>query len=114
METGRTTYSERLRELFEFTRDSIELEHLYNPKEEALHPTLELEFDNHDDVFLIIEKIKEKGYFDDSQSAEFAIGLKMFSEVMLRNKDNPLFEDFRPAFKDFMMKLKEKKEENRK
>ena len=92
----------------------ITLEHLYNPKEEALHPTLELEFDNHDDVFLIIEKIKDKGYFDESQSAEFAIGLKMFSEVMLRNKNNPLFEDFRPAFKDFMMKLKEKKEENRK
>lgn len=35
METGRTTYSERLRELFEFTRDSIELEHLYNPILEA-------------------------------------------------------------------------------
>ncbi|RZJ59409.1 MAG: DUF3861 family protein [Flavobacterium sp.] len=89
------------------------LEHLHNPKEDTLHPTLKFEFDNHDDVFLIIEKIKEKGYFDESQSAEFAIGLKMFSEVMLRNKDNPLFEDFRPAFKDFMMKLKEKKEDDR-
>ncbi|MEN8764598.1 DUF3861 family protein, partial [Wenyingzhuangia sp.] len=40
------------------------------------------------------------------QSVEFAIGLKLFSEVMLKNKDNPLFEEFRPAFSALMKKIK--------
>ncbi|MNR45833.1 hypothetical protein D3C85_1647260 [compost metagenome] len=40
------------------------------------------------------------------QAAEFAIGLKMFSEVMLKNRENELFSEFRPAFSEFMKKLK--------
>lgn len=47
--------------------------------------------------------------FDKNTSTAFAIGLKLFSEVMLENKDHPLFEDFKPAFVQFMKKLKSKK-----
>jgi hypothetical protein len=36
------------------------------------------------------------------------LGLKLFSEVIIRNRHNPLFEDFAPSFKEFMKKLKEK------
>lgn len=36
----------------------------------------------------------------------FAVGLKLFSEVLLQNRKNPLFEDIAPAFRDFMKKLK--------
>jgi len=32
----------------------------------------------------------------------------MFSEVMVRNKDNALFEELLPEFKKFMKKLKGK------
>lgn len=42
----------------------------------------------------------------DNQAVEFAIGLKMFSEVMLKNRNHELFTDFRPAFGEFMKKLK--------
>lgn len=70
--------------------------------------SLEFEFDNHDNLFDIIGKVKEMGHFkEDGQTVEFAVGLKLFSEVMLKNKDNPLFEDFRPAFMQFMKRLKE-------
>jgi hypothetical protein len=86
---------------------SITLEHIHQPKGEALHKPVQLEFDNHDDIFSIIEKLQQKNHFkDEGQSAEFAIGLKMFGEVILRNKDNPLFEDLMPAFTAFMKKLK--------
>ncbi|KOS08146.1 hypothetical protein AM493_00800 [Flavobacterium akiainvivens] len=72
-----------------------------------LHRRVEVLFDNHDNLFNIIDVMQQKDLFNDmGQSTEFAIGLKMFSEVMLRNKDNALFTDFMPAFKDFMKKLK--------
>lgn len=85
----------------------IILEHTYNPKEDNLEKPVVIEFDNHDNIFNIVKVLKERNLFsDDSQSAEFAIGLKMFSEVMLRNRDNSLFEELQPAFKEFMKKLK--------
>jgi len=69
--------------------------------------SLNLEFDNHDDIFNIIEVIKSKKIFDNENTAnEFAIGLKLFTEVMLKNKQNPLFEELRPAIMEFMKKLK--------
>ena len=76
--------------------------------ETGLHEPLQLAFDNHDEVFSIIKRIQDKNVFQSKgQAAEFAIGLKLFSEVMLKNKSLPLFEAFRPAFGDFMKKLKE-------
>lgn len=85
----------------------VTLEHLSNPKGTDLHQPVQVIFDNHDDIFKIVEILKEKNLFNEAgESVEFAIGLKMFSEVMLRNKENPLFEDLMPAFKEFMKKLK--------
>ncbi|ALM48224.1 hypothetical protein AMR72_04505 [Flavobacterium psychrophilum] len=85
----------------------ITLEHTFSPKEEDLNPAVVLEFDNHDEIFAIITRLQEKNHFDDAdQSAQFAIGLKIFSEVMLKNKNNNLFSEFLPEFKNFMTKLK--------
>ena len=76
-------------------------------EEEPLQPPLHLEFENHDELFGIIEILKQKNPFEDeNQSAEFALGLKMFSEVMLKNRTHPLFEEFFPAMGAFMKKLK--------
>jgi hypothetical protein len=87
----------------------ITLEHTYNPKGDELQPPVSVEFDNHDNIFDIIKVLQERNLFNDAnQSSEFAIGLKMFSEVMLRNKDNALFEELLPEFKKFMQKLKGK------
>lgn len=67
------------------------------------------EFENHDNIFDIIDKIMERNIFEDKgQSLEFSLGIKLFSEVMLKNKDNPLFEELKPAFMQFMKKLKGK------
>lgn len=85
----------------------ITLEHIHSPKGDNLHTPVEVIVDNHDNIFAIIEKLKERNLFnDDNQSAKFAIGLKLFSEVMLRNKENLLFKDLLPAFNEFMQKLK--------
>lgn len=85
----------------------VTLEHSYSPAGDDLHRRVEVVFDNHDNLFNIIDTMQQKDLFNDmGQSTEFALGLKMFSEVMLRNKDNALFEDFMPAFREFMKKLK--------
>ena len=71
------------------------------------HEPLELEFTNHDDLFRIIELMQQRNPFQEpGQATEFAIGLKLFSEVMLKNRQHPLFKEFAPAFKAFMQRLK--------
>jgi hypothetical protein len=68
---------------------------------------LELDFENHDELFGIIDKIKLLDPFsNEQQSIEFAIGLKMFSEIMIKNRKHPLFEELYPAFGNFMKQLK--------
>ena len=68
---------------------------------------LEFNFENHDDLFHIFEVIKSKKVFEDENTShEFALGLKLFTEVMLKSKKHPLFEEFRPAMAEFMKKLK--------
>ena len=86
----------------------LSLEQLSVLKEEKrVDNTLELKFSNHDELFEIVEKVKSKKLFNsEEESTEFALGLKLFTEVMLRNKKHPLFEDLRPHIGDFMKKLK--------
>lgn len=86
---------------------SINLKELALKDESVAEKNLEFEFENHDNIFNIIDILKAKNLFDnDNESVEFAIGLKLFSEVMLKNRKHELFEDFFPHFSDFMKKLK--------
>ena len=43
---------------------------------------------------------------DDQDIKALVIGLKLFSEVMLKNKDSKPFKELLPHFKDFMKELK--------
>ena len=71
--------------------------------------SMEFEFQNHDNIFSIIENREGRQLFENkADDIEFIVGLKLFSEVMLRNRANPLFEELAPAFKNFMIKLKKR------
>jgi hypothetical protein len=86
----------------------IRLEELALKDGTLANKSIDFEFENHDDVFDIITKMQDKNIFGDKQQdIEFALGIKLFSEVMLRHKDHPLFEELKPAFGQFMKKLKE-------
>ncbi|MFH6993910.1 DUF3861 domain-containing protein [Flavobacterium sp. FlaQc-48] len=68
---------------------------------------LGIEFDNHDEIFSIIERIKAKNIFEnESEATQFALGLKLFSEIKLKHRKNPLFEELNEVFPLFMKKLK--------
>jgi Domain of Unknown Function with PDB structure (DUF3861) len=86
----------------------LRLEHLTPAApDQPTHAPLELDFTNHDDIFQIIDRLQKRQLFaEPGQNTEFAIGLKLFGEVMLKNREHPLFEEFRPAFSEFMKRLK--------
>lgn len=86
----------------------LTLEYLKNNKgEEMQEVPVELLFQNHDNIYKIIEILQDKKLFsDDAQSTQLAIGLKLFGDIVMRNRDHSLFEDIQPAFVEFMKKLK--------
>ncbi|GAB1101161.1 DUF3861 domain-containing protein [Shewanella algae] len=88
---------------------SISVEHLedQNGMPSNYQQALKFEVGNHDDIFAIVDKIKQRQDFDEDQAAAFAVGLKLFSEVMLKQRKNPLFDEFRPHFMQFMKQLKQ-------
>ena len=91
-------------------RYRIQIEQIEDTKGQSVsRDPLIFEVGNHDDVFSIVKLMQARQDFDQETSAAFAVGLKLFSEVMLENKEHPLLEDFRPAFVQFMKKLKSKK-----
>ena len=61
---------------------------------------LTFETGNHDEILAIVERIKGRGLFDDATATSFAVGLKLFTEVMLENRTHPLFDDLRPHLED--------------
>jgi hypothetical protein len=62
---------------------------------------------NHDDLLGIIGRMNDRKILPKHEVAEFAIGLKLFSEVMLRHRQDPLFAELKPHFANFMKHLKQ-------
>ena len=87
----------------------IRLEEVQLKDNSPAQKSIEFQFENHDDIFVIIDRMQEIDVLGDKgQSVEFALGVKLFSEVLLNHRDNPLFDELKPAFAAFMKKLKGK------
>ena len=88
-------------------RYRLTLEHLEDAKGNPVDKKpLQIDVKNHDDLFAIIEKVKTTGLFDADEATAFAIGLKLFREVMLHHRDSPIFKDLDPHFSEFMKAFK--------
>lgn len=74
--------------------------------EPAEQAPLIFEVGNHDNIFDIVTRMRQRGDFSQDSATAFGVGLKLFSEVMLENKDHPLFAEFKPHFMQFMKALK--------
>jgi len=85
----------------------ITVEHLEDPKGNPVEVApLSFQVKNHDDLNLIVQKVKEKGLFDEEDSTSLAIGLKLFREVMLKHRDSDVFAVLNPHFSEFMKDFK--------
>ena len=63
---------------------------------------------NHDDILAIIGKMSSRSELSQTDVARFVVGLKLMSEVMLENRDDPLFSALKPHFSAFMQALKQR------
>ncbi|MGQ1891050.1 DUF3861 domain-containing protein [Thermophagus sp. OGC60D27] len=68
--------------------------------------SLVFEINNHENVLEIAQRLKKLPDLNEDDAAALGVGLKLFSGVMMNNKNMPLFKDFLPHFKDFMKNLK--------
>lgn len=89
----------------------ITVERLTDTKGNAVNDApIIFEVGNHDNIAEIIAILENTTQFapnaSHSQQKAFAVGLKLFSEILLENRTHPLFIEFRPHFNDFMKKLK--------
>jgi hypothetical protein len=62
---------------------------------------------NHDDILAIVKRMRERLPYDASTIASLGVGLKLFSEVVLVHREDPLFAEIRPAIGGFIRQLKE-------
>lgn len=70
---------------------------------------LSFDVENHDDILKIAELIRSRDdlNFKEDEANAFAVGLKLFSEVMLRHPKDALFASLKRPFRDFMLQLKQ-------
>lgn len=77
----------------------------------TLHPldgpsSLAFDVTNHDDILHLVERVRASGVVPEEEAAGFIVGLKLFGEVMLHHRADPLFVDLFPHFGAFMKRLK--------
>lgn len=73
-----------------------------------LHEPLSFEVGNHDDLFSIIDKTRQAQVYDADTSAALALGMKLFSEVMLQHKKDPMFAPMLAAYLDYIKVFKQR------
>jgi hypothetical protein len=73
---------------------------------ESTSQPLNFQVGNHDDILQIVQRMRQGTHFDENTATAFAVGLKLLTEVVLENKDDPLFAELKPAITAFMPKLK--------
>lgn len=62
---------------------------------------------NHDDILAIVERLQARLPFAAGTAASLGVGLKLFSEVALTYRNDPLFAEIRPALSSFIKQLKQ-------
>lgn len=67
---------------------------------------LQFEIANHDEILSIIERIRAQGMLNPAAAAAFGLGLKLFGETLLNQRDTPPFDELAPHFGQFMTALK--------
>jgi hypothetical protein len=68
---------------------------------------LTFEAANHDDILAIVDRMRSKLPFSADAVASLGIGLKLFSEVALVHRTEPMFDTIRPALREFVQNLKQ-------
>ncbi|GLS84469.1 DUF3861 domain-containing protein [Paraferrimonas haliotis] len=83
------------------------IEHLEDNKGNAIAASpLSFELRNNEDLFHIVSQMKGKLELSDDEATEFAIGLKLFGQVLINHRNHPTFKALKPHFTEFMKAVK--------
>ncbi len=77
------------------------------PEQETAQ-TLAFEFQDREDLFTIVDKLKQKSGLEPEVATKVGVALRLLGPVMMQNRKHELFADFMPHFKTFMQNLKSK------
>lgn len=70
-------------------------------------PDFSFHFDNHDDLFEIVDRVRSKALFaGDDETRTFCVGLKLLGHVLMQHRKEEMFADFATSFGSFMKGLK--------
>lgn len=83
----------------------VAIEELSNEQGSATEQAT-FEVENHDDIFLLIEKIREKKVVSEDELLAFIVGLKLFTGTLVQNRKHPLFAPLYPHVLSFIKSLK--------
>ena len=68
--------------------------------------SLQFELQDREDLFAIVDKLKQGSGLDEQFATQAGVGLRLLGTVMMQHRKHPLFVDFMPHFKAFMLNLK--------
>ncbi|WP_028022393.1 DUF3861 domain-containing protein [Enterovibrio calviensis] len=67
---------------------------------------LEFEHVDREDMFNVVEKLKEGSGLEASVATKMGVALRLMGPTMMEHRKHPLLVDFMPHFKAFMQNLK--------
>lgn len=68
--------------------------------------TLTFEVKNHDDILAIVDRLRLGKAVPAEEAEELAVGFKLFSEVVIRHRNEPLFSEIFGDIGKFIKRLK--------
>ncbi|MCM2680307.1 DUF3861 domain-containing protein [Echinimonas agarilytica] len=68
--------------------------------------TLQFEALDREDMFTLIEKLKQTSGLDAQTSTQVGVALRLLGPMMMAHRKHPVFVEFMPHFKAFMLNLK--------
>ncbi|CDT91963.1 conserved hypothetical protein [Vibrio coralliirubri] len=76
-------------------------------KEDRELQTMQFEIEDRENMFAIVEKIKQDSGLDEQSAARLGVSIRLLGPLMMQDRKHPLFVNFMPHFRDFMQNLKQ-------
>ncbi|MCF7484381.1 DUF3861 domain-containing protein [Vibrio sp. A2-1] len=77
-----------------------------NIKEDRELQTMQFEIEDRENMFAIVEKIKQDSGLDEQSATRLGVSIRLLGPMMMQDRKHPLFVDFMPHFRNFMQNLK--------
>ena len=77
-----------------------------NSEDKHSSENMQFEMQDREDMFAVVDKLKQSKDLDEQSAIQVGVALRLLGSFIRQNRKNPLFIDFMPHFKNFMVNLK--------